>query len=179
MQYAESTADLFGPDDQMALGTTFTDLQINPGAEIPGDMIMGGDGDEPEEESPTTAPQSDPPPGVPENVNAETGEIIEAEAVDTPAAPEPEPEDEWATVGAETPQEATTEIAKPEDSFAPGGGPFKDKPVEEILKSKEGRAWLVQAYGVLRTDEKRDQLLRWLSWHCKRAITAENLDSVK
>jgi len=68
-------------------------------------------------------------------------------------------------------------FAKPEQSLRPHGGPFEGQPIEEVVQSAEGRAWL--AGHIPSRPEKHQRIgLAWLSWALQREVKLDDLDGI-
>jgi hypothetical protein len=68
-------------------------------------------------------------------------------------------------------------FAKPERGFRPHGGPYKGKPVEEVVRDSEGRAWLAAHIPTQREEHQRIALA-WLSWGLQREVALEDLGEI-
>ena len=66
------------------------------------------------------------------------------------------------------------EFLKPKHSLRAHGGPFEGQPIEEIVQSAAGRAWL--AGFIPSRPEKHQRIgLAWLAWALQREITLGDL----
>jgi hypothetical protein len=69
------------------------------------------------------------------------------------------------------------EFPKPKHSLRPHDGPFEGVPIEELVQSADGRAWL--AGFIPRRPEKHQLIgLSWLSWALQRKVTIHDLDEI-
>jgi hypothetical protein len=69
------------------------------------------------------------------------------------------------------------EFAKPKQSLRAHGGPYEGKPIEEIVQSPEGRAWL--AGHIPSRPEKHQRIgLGWLSWALQREVDLADLEEI-
>jgi hypothetical protein len=68
-------------------------------------------------------------------------------------------------------------FAKPKHCLRAHGGPFAGKPIEAVVQSAEGRAWL--AGFIPSRPEKHQRIgLAWLSWALQREVTLDDLDEL-
>ena len=118
------------------------------------------DGDE-DGEPETVTPEADDVDDNPQAITGEQG-TLGGEDWDDPALDEVEG---TATEGNPMPTRPTEGTGEVEvDTFTPARGPFAGQPIEEILASAEGRAWLAQTAPRMRSANKRTQAERWLEW---------------
>jgi hypothetical protein len=69
------------------------------------------------------------------------------------------------------------ELPKPKQSLRAHGGQFEGKPIEEIVQSADGRAWL--AGHIPSRPEKHQQIgLAWLSWALQREVALDDLGAI-
>lgn len=70
-----------------------------------------------------------------------------------------------------------SEFAKPKHRLRAHSGPFAGKPVDEVVETAEGRAWL--AGFIPSRPEKHQRIgLAWLFWALQREVTLDDLDEI-
>jgi len=157
VQYATSVADLYGPGEEEAVMQT-------EGPKPVAQLRHGDDELDPEERAEILdAPGEGPPPTAEEPATIEGGEF--------PA----DPGDDMEPGDAPPKPPAADAFLIRSDSQSG----FAGKGAEEMCGSPEGRAHLVGMVKATTAEDKKRQILAWLSWLYERPLTLEDLDLEK